>query len=205
MTTQRLCWIIVCGVVGMTLSAGCAWGPSEQGDLTVRSLSHADRLLRGNFTRAYYSAASKSELIIVLLAGEPEKPEQAMTVRMFWRPRAGSTPIGPDATNATVQYIVFAEGADQDQAQVGIYSGAGFLFPRNKPGQQLLDAGLWEANLQLQDASPGFQDLLGQATLEGDLIARHDDEAVSELLHHLNAMVTERLQYPRLVDAGPMH
>lgn len=185
--------------------AGCSsvpFMPAGSG-LALESQSHAGRRLTGDFDRAVYSFDDRNTMTLVLLAGPEDQPQQAAVVRMYWQPRAGATPIAGTATNATIQYIVFAgdgEGGD-DAGEVGVYSGAGFLFPNSDPGEDSLRAGLWQATVRLSDRSAGFNDLLGKAVLRGDVSARREDALTNDLLRQLNALVSERLGYPRLVEA----
>lgn len=184
-----------CGAPSLTFVSGGS-------DLEIRSQTHPGRTLTGDFDRALYRLDSDTSVTIVLLSGAEEALEQAAVVRMFWRPQAGATPISSSATNASVQYVVFAPGGAG--GDVGVYSGAGFLHPNSDLGQGTLRAGLWEATLRLADRSGGFADLLGKATLRGDVTARRDDAGVHDLLRQLDRQVSERLGYPRLVLAEPL-
>ena len=86
----------------------------------------------------------------------------------------------------TIQYLVFAERGDgPDDAEVGVYAGAGFLMPSEKPGPAKLSAEVWDANLQLDTRSDRFRDLLGLATLTGSFTATRDDAKVNALLNTL--------------------
>lgn len=134
---------------------------------------------------------------------DPRAIAQAAVIRMFWSPRAGTTPIEAEATNATVHYVIFPHDADDTGAgtggapQVGVYTGAGFLMPGAKPGGNKLSAEVWDASLRLEDATPAFLDLLGRAELDGSFTARRDDARVELLLRDLRRMATDRLGYPR--------
>lgn len=193
-------------LVSASLVAGGCGSPSwslvsGESDLKVYSQTHPGRTLTGDFDRAFYRLDGENAVTIVLLAGPEDAPEQAAVVRMFWQPRAGATPISASATNASVQYLVFGP----QNGEVGVYSGAGFLHPNSDLGQNTLRAGLWEATLRLADRSANFDDSLGKAVLRGEVTARRDDAAVHDLLHQLDQQVTERLGYPRLVRAEPIH
>ena len=97
---------------------------------------------------------------------------------------------------------------------MGIYSGAGFVYPNSKPGGKRLRAGVWQANLRLADASDGFVDLLGQSLLKGRFTAQLDELNINQVLHRINVHVQQRLGYPRSVrkpdaiqrsNRGPIH
>jgi hypothetical protein len=194
--------LLVIALVG-SLLAGCSLptlpaigSPGAKLEMTSRFYDDVRRT--GRFDTAVYGYDSQDHFTAVLLSGPIENPREAVTLRFFWRPRAALTPIDPEATNTTMHYMVF-EDADTEQA-VGVYSGAGYLFPRQVPGPKKISADIWQGILTLVDASPGFNDQLGEALLQGDLVLRRDDAAISDLTRRLNVLVTDRLGYPRLVD-----
>lgn len=182
-----------CGMVPKSWRASRA-----AGNLAARSLTKTDTTLPGGFETGLYTFDGQNRLTVLLCAGPLDNPSQAVTIRMFWRPRAGRTPLAPTATNATVHYVVFS---GSDNRSVGIYSGAGFLYPESKPGSANLSASLWQATLSLAEHDAAFQDLLGLAVLEGKFKARHDGAALAEALRQLNVNIRRRLGYPRLVRA----
>ena len=156
--------------------------------------------LAGDFDAAYYSYQDENSVTFVLLDGPEANPDQAAVLRLFWRPRAGRTPLESTATNVTIQYLVFADrGGNPDDAEVGVYAGAGFLMPGQKPGPAKLSAEVWDANLQLDTRSDQFRDLLGLATLTGSFTATRDEAKVNDLLNTLTRQVSARLGFPRLV------
>lgn len=193
-------------VAGALLLTGCTsqlW--TSQSALAVVSQDDDTLRLRGDFNSAYYVYESDDALTIVLIEGPEDEPTQAAAIRLMWRPKAGSTPINGDATNATIQYIVFANRRTEEGffREVGIYNGAGFLFLDSAPGEARLTASLWQADLLLADRSDRFRDLLGQSTLRGSFTAERNSEKVEQLLKSLNLRVSQRLGYPRLVGEAP--
>ncbi|MEM1209132.1 MAG: hypothetical protein AAGI54_07670, partial [Planctomycetota bacterium] len=80
--------------------------------------------------------------------------------------------------------------------------GAGFILLSQKPGTNRIDARILKATLLLTDATPGFDDPIGQAEIAGSLTLIRDDEFVAPTIRRLSAAVTERLGFPRLVDAA---
>lgn len=182
--------------VNLALLPGCSFFQGDAGNLTLRSQAPSGSTLQGNFTTSIYRFDSANHLTIILLDGPIENPVQALTVRMFWQPSAGKTPIDPTATNATVNYVIFTGSQGQE---MGLYSGAGFLFPYDEPGDSSLSLGLWDANLLLTDRTTAFQDLLGPALLSGKFTAQRDDANTQDLIRRLNLLVSQRLQYPRMV------
>jgi hypothetical protein len=123
-------------------------------------------------------------------------PPRAITLRLMWRSKAARTPIDPDATNCAFQYVVF-----EDDGDVGVYSGAGFILLSQKPGTDRIDARILKATLVLSDATDGFTDPVGRAEIAGRLTLVRDDDFVNPAIRRLNATVTDRLGFPRLVGS----
>lgn len=151
------------------------------------------RLTR-QFPESVYSYADGNTATFVLVSrvgGRPDaRIEQAAVVRMFWRPRAGRTPLERTATNATLQYLVFPP-----EGEVGVYTGAGFIMPDGRPGHDRLGVEVQDAYLQLRDAGPRFLDLLGRAEVDGTFLARRDDPRARALLQELERLAAEALGY----------
>lgn len=189
-------------MLSVQMLVGCGstfW--TSQSALAVVSQDDTSLRLQGDFSSAYYIYNSDEALTIVLIEGPEDEPTQAAAIRMMWHPEAGLTPITGDATNATIQYIVFANRRTDEGffREVGVYNGAGFLYLESDPGQTKLHASLWQADLLLADRSDRFKDLLGQSTLRGSFTAQRDGAKVAELIKRLNLRVSQRLGYPRLV------
>jgi hypothetical protein len=168
---------------------------SGGGALSVESLSNEAVSMRGGFETGLYSFDGKEHITVLLYDGPIDNPTQAVTIRMLWRPQAGRTPIDPTATNATVHYIILGGEA------VGVYAGAGFLYPGSELGGDSLSAELWDASIRLSDSNASFNDLLGNAMVQGGFRARRDDVAVEQAIRHLNMVIHSRLGYPRMVMA----
>lgn len=199
----RLAFLLLFALSILLPMTGCnssLW--TSQSALSVVSQDDTSLRLQGDFNSAYYVFDSTESITIVLIEGPEDNPTQAAAIRMMWQPKAGLTPVNPDATNATIQYIVFANRRTDEGffREVGIYSGAGFLHLDSEPGDARLTASLWQADLLLADRSDRFKDLLGQSTLLGSFTAERDSAKVHELLKRLNLKVSERLGYPRLVS-----
>ena len=159
--------------------------------------------LSGDFDAAFYRKTDENAATFVLLEGPADRPRQAAVIELFWRPRSGLTPVEPAATNMTVTHLIFAQREEElgraagDRGELGVYAGAGFLFPRKPLGARTLVAGVWDASLRLETRSAGFVDLLGLVSMTGTFTATRDDERVGELLRVLSAAARERLGFPR--------
>lgn len=201
--TTFACWVT--SILCLTLMTGCGTSLiARQSALAIVSQEDKSLRLRGDFSSAYYVFDSTESITVVLIEGPEDEPTQAAAIRLMWNPKAGQTPINPDATNATIQYVVFANRRTDEGyfREVGVYSGAGFLHLDSKPGESTLNASLWQADLLLADRSDRFKDLLGQSTMRGSFTAKRDSVKVQQLLQQLNLRVSERLGYPRMVDAS---
>jgi len=159
----------------------------------VQSPQQPKTTLGGGFGRGLYRLEGRSNLTVLLIDGTIDEPRQAVVIRMLWMPRAGRTPIDANATNATVHYLIF------DGDDVGVYGGAGYLYPGRKPGRAKLKAGLWQANVSISDASEGFEDKLGTAMIEGRFTAERDDVQTRTAVQKLHKLIHERLGYGRMV------
>lgn len=160
----------------------------------IKSRSEPGMALVAGFETSVYRMDDPNNLTVVLLDGPPDQPVQAVTIRLFWRPRAGRTPIDPTATNATIHYTIFT---GKGYEEVGVYSGAGFVYPLSNPDEGVFVGDVWESTLRLSDRSEGFEDLLGGALLEGRLVAVRDAPAVSRALQRLSVLVTRGVGYPQ--------
>lgn len=196
----------------LPLCTGCSWmqpanwgtmyNPfsalgGEGGTLTVRSFDESDENIRGTFQSGIYTTADANTATMILFDGPAENPNAALTIRMFWNPHAGRTPIDATATNATLQYILF----DETGKEIAIYSGAGYFYPNNTVGSDTFTGSLWQSSLRIADKSEGFDDKIGMARIDGKFTVTRDDLAVSPALHQLNVQVRERLGRTRLVKS----
>ncbi len=165
------------------------------GELNVKSITGDEVTLRGGFEHGIYTVIDGNTATIILYDGPAENPSQAVTIRMFWNPQSGRTPIDPSATNATIQYVIFGD----DGKQMGIYSGAGFFYPNTELGSDRLNGSVWQSSLRISDKTDGFTDTIGQARMEGKISVDRDDLGIDAAIHRLNVQVRERLGRTRLV------
>lgn len=168
------------------------------GELSAANAVGQELALPDSFQHGFYQHQGRNGLTILLVDGPLENPRQFMTIRMLWRPRAARTPISRDATNASIRHVIFTE----DGAQVGIYSGGGFLWPKGKPGAATMKASIWNASLKLSNTTEGFPagNLLSE--MEGSFSLQRDDAGVDQALRQLNVLLRQRLGYPYLVRAA---
>lgn len=105
-------------------------------------------------------------------------------IHLFLDPKPGKTPIEPTAANASIRYAIISNG------QIGIYDGAGFMLPGQKPGKGSIDGAFKAAPLRLSRATEGFSDPLTPARLDLSFDAKLDEQAAPELQARLDAMAT---------------
>lgn len=178
---------LLCAAMGL---GGCG----SAGALSVRSaaLDNATTM-EGRFDTAIYAVQDAQTLHVLLIDGPVDAPRQVVHIQMFWAPMAGKTPFDASATNASVRYIVF------DGDKIGCYGGGGLLRPGETPGDSTFSATLRNATLRLLSAGGGFENTLGVAVAEGSFTAQRDDEKTLELVRKIQAMVSEKLGYPKMV------
>lgn len=176
----------------LCLFSGCTGG----GHLGIWSEADQDRTVKGDFESGIYRLDDKSQFTALLLQGPADNPSQALVLRMFWQPVAGSTPLDPDATNVSIRYILFS---GPGLNQVAIYQGGGYAYPQQSLGAAMLNVNIEQANLHLFDASKGFEDPLGASGASGGISLRRDDGAMLEAMRRLDLQITKCLGYPRLV------
>ena len=189
-------------VVPGGLVLGVAWliGCGSGGSLAIRSEYEPDQVIKGGFESGMYRPGNKGNMTILLYDGPADRPTQVMTIRMLWPPRAARTPLDPDATNATVHYVLFDAAGG-----VGVYRGAGYLYPSGKIGGRSLSVRLEQAALRCTDGGEGFVDPIGLARATGKFTVRRDDKAIGQLLRRINMLVSRGLGYPQLVHFDRDH
>lgn len=182
--------------------AGCA-APLLIGDDRLE-LTSVDRLdgasieLADAATTAIYRLDDTNTLTVLLVQGPVDQPQRVVELRMFWKARAGLTPVDRTATNTVVRFFEFRDDAEEPRS-LGLYAGAGFLRLQDDPAVGEVEGTLWDSDLRLSDRSADFTDRIGRGTLAGSFTAVRDDAGVTRLMLELNQLVTERLGYPRLV------
>jgi hypothetical protein len=113
---------------------------------------------------------------------------------LLWVPKAGDTPMDPSATNASIRHIIISNG------QVGIYGGAGFALPSENPANRdTVTFTLRDASLALQEATPGFVDLLTPSQMTGTFSVTRDDKRARQLYFAASQLVTNAFGRTRFV------
>jgi len=108
-------------------------------------------------------------------------------VHSFLRPRAGKTPIDPDATTAVTRVFVLT-----GDGNAGLYAGGGLFLTSDDPKAATFEGSLRGATLYLSRATAGFDDLLGPSRLAG-LIAGKRDEVLAAQLATITQTLAEAM------------
>lgn len=210
---------MITGWRSMVFAAVCAWAlglagchgyrggmtelptfGSQGGWARIESTDPNGSILNAKFDTAVYTSDGPNTMTILLVEGPLDNPRQAVTIHMFYLPISGYTPLDATATNSVVRYVVFSDDASTD-AKVGVYSGAGFVHPKQTPGKKKVDVSAWNATLTLADASVGFNDVLGRSQFRGRFTLLKDNGATNDGVRKISQLVSERLGYPRSVRA----
>ena len=199
-------WLSLVVLAGLAGLGGCGVFGSERPPAELGLVSRDPGASGGRavaaFGRVLYRYESDSNLTVLLFDGPSDDPTRVAVLSMFWRPRAGSTPVDRTATNTVVRYLDSNAAAGEDDT-LGVYAGAGFMRVYSDPAAGELNGTLFDADLRLIDRSTRFEDRLGRAALAGSFTAQRDDARVTTILRRLNLRVSDALGYPRLVLHSP--
>ncbi|MEO1237357.1 MAG: hypothetical protein AAFX76_11270 [Planctomycetota bacterium] len=194
----------LCGVAWPTAGCNRAFFTADT-ELQLISRDQPDGApveLANRFSRAIYRFEDANTVTVLLWQGNLDDPQRVATIRMFWQPRAGLTPIDRTSTNALVRFYEFRD-SPEERDTLGVYAGGGFMRLSGSPELASVSGSLWDADLRLTDRSEAFTDRLGRAVFRGRFEATRDDAAVTTALRELNQHVEQRLGYPRLVSRPP--
>lgn len=96
-------------------------------------------------------------------------------MHLFLPPAAGRVPMGENASNLNIRYIVIAGG------EVGVYAGGGFLYLKGSPMGRHAGGTFNRASMRLIRDTPMFNDILGAAHLSGSFDATKQEESATIL------------------------
>ncbi len=181
--------------------AGCA-GPVRHGSLRAQSLGDDPVALEAEYITAFYADGDSVETSFILsdvgldqlLSGQFSRGH-VVRVNLLWVPKPGATPMDSSATNASIRYIIVADG------ELGVYAGAGFALPQGDASGASLTVRLRDGSLILLESTDGFVDLLSPATLTGSFTATHNDQRARQLSAALRRLVNDALGSNRRTDA----
>lgn len=150
--------------------------------LPTRAYTHRD----DNTADIYLTDLSDEELTAFFAPGADwsQITGTLVHIHLFLDPKPGKTPIEPTAASASIRYAIIAQG------QIGIYNGAGFMLPGQKPGKKTISGTIQSAPLRLTRATDAFADLFGAAKLDLSFEARLDPDAAPELGARIDALAT---------------
>jgi len=197
--------IALLGAIAFTAAlAGCGAFGGSTGSMRSESLGPERVVLPAAFETVVYSYNPAGDTSFFLtdipledLVASYPSDGQVIHVELLWAPKPGATPMDASATNASIRYVIVADG------EVGLYGGAGFAMPEGTLGRDSLTMALRDASVRLLESTPGFNDPLSPARITGTFTARHDPLLARKLHRALTQMVTNALGKPTYVRAGP--
>ncbi len=180
----------------------CCCGVSAPERLEVTGLGPSPRTLRADLGTGTYSQELANTSFI--LSDIPlERLEQGgdlngylLHVNLLWIPKAGKTAIDPESTNASLRLLIFSG------AEIGIYGGGGFAWPRGEPGDTELGLDVVGSSLSLLASTKGFTDLLSPAQLTGRLTSRFDEVHSRRMRRTASQVVSNALRAVEWVGPG---
>ena len=183
-------------------AASCA-GPERFGSLRAQSLGDDPVALEREYITAFYADGNSVETSFILsdvgldqlLSGQFSRGN-VVRVDLLWMPKPGATPMDSSATNASIRYVIVADG------ELGVYAGAGFALPVGDASGRSLEVRLRDASLELLESTDGFVDLLSPATLTGTFTATHNDRRTRQLSTALRRLVNNALGSNRRSEAA---
>jgi hypothetical protein len=160
--------------------------------LTLESVSGYTSLEVAYPTRiAHGTDAATADFYLTDLPPELWRPEADLEgvsgtlvhLHLFLPPAAGRAPMGENASNLTVRYVVIAGG------EVGVYAGGGFLYLEGSPLDRHTGGRFSGASMRLVRATPNFRDILGASRLKGSFDAAQDADGAVILASKLRQLL----------------
>ena len=185
-------------VIAALVLAGCAyvdyarhWAGDFIASASVRRVSGPGGHLSMNVATAICTSDPYvdtslwlSDLTSTQLKSGDFQDGQILHVEMLFPPRAGETPIDPDATNLSIRYIVISGGT------VGLYEGGGFGFPIGGHQDGEMSLRIEPSGLTLAESTEGFVDLLSPAVLNAVFSGNCDDIAGQHIADAVDQFIT---------------
>jgi len=200
LTGSRRILILSLLVMASFCLEGCA-GRSVAGSLRAQSLGSKPVVLPGDYVAAFYwhdpnqgtSFMLSDVPIDDVLSGKVHQG-QILHIELLWLPKPGETPMDSSAADASIRYVVIANG------EVGVYGGAGFLMPGGSLDGKTVSLALRDSSLQLVQSTPGFVDLLSPGQLIGNFTATKDEAKTRQLNYAVSQLVTNALGHTQYVN-----
>jgi len=114
----------------------------------------------------------------------PDASGHLLHLHLFLVPTGGKTPIDPEASSASVRWIILAGG------EVGIYGGGGLVVPETGMFGGGTTYEIRQATLELLASTPGFNDRLGPSRLSGTLSPPVDRELTGTIAAKIEEAVS---------------
>lgn len=177
--------------------------PGVAGSLRAQSLGNKPVVLAGDYVAAYFwhdpnqtTSFMLSDVPIEDVLAGHVRQGQILHIELLWLPKPGATPMDSSAADASIRYVIIANG------EVGVYGGAGFLMPGGSLDGKTASMSLRDSSLQLEQATSGFVDLLSPGQMVGNFTATQDEAKTRQLNFAASQLVTNALGRTRYVQRG---
>lgn len=163
----------------LPLLAGCPNAASLRSNITVTSLKdpYFPEPYAVTFDRCVYQTAADGDrhvLAVRASQGEGGEIRQYLHLHLFWKPRPGKTFSDPSINDSIAEYVIVTPQGS------AAYSGTAFVYPRPLSDGRLR-CPVERGNLRLETINGSPTEVLGDATLAGELIATEDAGLAVEL------------------------
>ena len=185
------------------LGGGCSVSTIPRANLTATSLAEDPSALRIKLDHGCYAEQTAETSFFLsdhtleeLTRGELQNAI-ILHAQLLWKPKPGSTPVDPTATNVVLRLVLLTEG------ELGIYGGAGFGWPRGETGKSAMSLELVGSTLTLLHSTEGFQDLLSPFVMLGFARAPYKPVETLRFRQSASQLVTDLLGETQWVNASP--
>ncbi len=192
------CTLALCALV----AGGCS--VPQGGTVTTTGLGDNPVRLESTFDGGTFAVEPAQTTVVFSsipytpMAEGTARDGQFLHIEVLWRPKAGQTPVQPEATNLSIRLVVVSHG------EVGVYGGGGFgWITGGTEDDDEIGIEITGSSIALIDHTPGFADLLSPAAMLGELGATKDADRARAYRRAASQMVTNRLGRVRWVDSRP--
>ncbi|MBN2448122.1 MAG: hypothetical protein JXO22_15440 [Phycisphaerae bacterium] len=172
-------------LLSLGVCAGCS--VRESG---IQILSHRDpadpELFTNDFDQSAYIKSAHGDYDIVAESMTVSRAtgsiRQYLHLRLYWRPHPGLTFADKDSTNATVRYVILADGG------LSVYEGTGFVYPKRRRDGTII-ALIERTELHPAEEWGDAPVPLGEINIRGELHVDDDASRAVNLLRELDQLI----------------
>ena len=200
---MRLTGVIIMLAALQSILGGCSVSSVPRATFTATSLAEDPASLAIVLGEGCY-AAQPAETSFYLsnrtleeLTSGDVRDGIILHAQLLWKPKPGSTPVDPTATNVVLRMVLITQG------QLGIYGGAGFAWPNGTAGKSAMSLEVVGSTLTLLQSTEGFRDLLSPFVMIGTLQAPLKPVETLRFRQASSQLVTDRLGKTQWVQSHP--